>query len=116
MFAPYSSMYLLSICITSMFIHGYLPETLLSVVLVPIVKDKTGKISSKDNYRPIALASVMSKVIERIILERIETCLLTSPNQFAFKSNHTKSFNHIQLFNNHNSRSSYFYLQKLKFI
>ena len=79
---------LLSICITSMFIHGYLPETLLSVVLVPIVKDKTGKISSKDNYRPIALASVMSKVIERIILERIETCLLTSPNQFGFKSNH----------------------------
>ena len=60
----------------------------MSVVLVPIVKDKTGQISSKDNYRPIALASVMSKLIERIILERIETCLLTSSNQFGFKSNH----------------------------
>ena len=71
-----------------MFIHGYLPETLMSVVLVPIIKDKTGKISSKDDYRPIALASVMSKLIERFILERIETCLLTSDNQFGFKSNH----------------------------
>ena len=79
---------LLSLCFTSMFIHGFLPGTLLSVVLVPIVKDKTGIISSKDNYRPIALASVLSKLIERIILERIDTCLLTSKNQFGFKSKH----------------------------
>ena len=79
---------LLSMCFTSMFIHGFLPGTLLSVVLVPIVKDKTGIISSKDNYRPIALASVLSKLIERIILERIDTCLLTSKNQFGFKSKH----------------------------
>ena len=79
---------LLSLCFTSMFIHGFLPGTLLSVVLVPIVKDKTGIISSKDNYRPIALASVLSKLIERIILDRIDKCLLTSPNQFGFKSKH----------------------------
>ena len=79
---------LLSLCFTSMFVHGFLPGTLLSVVLVPIVKDKTGIISSKDNYRPIALASVLSKLIERIILDRIDVCLLTSPNQFGFKSKH----------------------------
>ena len=54
---------LLSLWFTSMFIHRFLPGTLLSVVLVPIVKDKTGIISSKDNYRPIALASVLSKLI-----------------------------------------------------
>ena len=44
---------------------------MLSVVLVPVIKDKAGKISSKDNYRPIALASVFSKTIEVIILGRI---------------------------------------------
>ena len=60
----------------------------MSVALVPIVKDKTGIISSKDNYRPIALASVLSKLIERIILDRIDKCLLTSANQFGFKSKH----------------------------
>ena len=54
---------LLSLWFISMFIHGFLPGTLLSAVLVPIVKDKTGIISSKDNYRPIALASVLSKLI-----------------------------------------------------
>ena len=32
----------------------------------------SGLISSKDNYRPIAIASVLSKVHEFIILERIE--------------------------------------------
>ena len=31
-----------------------------------------GKISSKDNYRPIALASVISKLVEVIMLDRIE--------------------------------------------
>ena len=34
--------------------------------------DKAGKISSKDNYRPIALASVISKLVEVIMLDRIE--------------------------------------------
>ena len=79
---------LLSICITSMFSHGYLPSSMLSVVIVPIIKDKSGKISAKDNYRPIAIASILSKIIELIILDRIEICLLTNPNQFGFKRNH----------------------------
>ena len=45
---------LLAMCFTSFFSHGFLPETMLSVMLVPVIKDKAGKISSKDNYRPIA--------------------------------------------------------------
>ena len=61
---------------------------MLSVVLVPVIKDKAGKISSKDNYRPIALASVFSKIIELIILGRIEIFLDTNPNQFCFKKKH----------------------------
>ncbi|KAK2189073.1 hypothetical protein NP493_115g03011 [Ridgeia piscesae] len=75
-------------CLTSFFAHGFLPESMLSVVLVPVIKDKAGKISSKDNYRPIALASVFSKIIEVIILGRIEIFLDTNPNQFGFKKKH----------------------------
>ena len=41
-------------------------------MLVPVIKDNAGKISSKDNYRPIALASVISKLVEVIMLDRIE--------------------------------------------
>ena len=71
-----------------MFTHGYLPNSMLSVVIIPLIKDKAGAITAKENYRPIALASVLSKIIELIILDRIETCLLTSPNQFGFKRSH----------------------------
>ena len=67
---------------------------MLSVVLVPVIgpiKDKAGEISSKDNYRPIALASVISKLrlsIEVIMLDRIEMYMNTNPNQFGFKRKH----------------------------
>ena len=50
--------------------------------MIPVIKNKAGKITSKDNYRPIALASLVSKVVEIIILHRY---LLTNPNQFGFK-------------------------------
>ena len=64
------------------FAHGFLPESMLSVVLVPMIKDKAGKIY------PIALASVFSKLIEVIIPRRIEIFLGTNPNQIGFKKKH----------------------------
>ena len=60
-------------------------RSMLAVVLVPIIKDKTGRIDRTDNYRPIALASMVSKVVERILLDRISHFLETWPNQFGFK-------------------------------
>ena len=63
-------------------------ESMLSVVLVPLIKDKAGEISSRDNYRPVALASVFSKLIEIIILDKTEMYMDTNPNQFGFKKKH----------------------------
>ena len=61
---------------------------MLSVQLVPIIKSKYGLISSKDNYRPIAIASVLSKVLEFIILERIELfCLLPMKTNLVLRNN-----------------------------
>lgn len=71
-----------------MLVHGTLPSPMLSVLLVPVVKDKTGKISSIDNYRPIALASVVSKVLEIILLERVQRHVVTTDEQFGFKRKH----------------------------
>ncbi|CAL4080264.1 unnamed protein product [Meganyctiphanes norvegica] len=79
---------LLSICFTSFFVHGYLPDNMLTVILVPIIKNKAGDINSISNYRPIALSSIFSKVIEYIMLDRIEMQLLTNANQFGFKRGH----------------------------
>ena len=75
-------------CFTGLFVHGFLPSSLMSVVLIPIIKNKCGNISSKDNYRPIALASVVSNLLEAIILNRSENYLTTNDNQFGFKKRH----------------------------
>ena len=77
---------LLSICFTGLLLHGYLPSEIISVVLIPLIKDKSARLNSKSNYRPIAIASVLSKVFERIILDRISFYISTSSNQFGFKS------------------------------
>ena len=55
--------YLITKCMTSFLVHGQLPDSLMSVVPVTIIKDKLGKINSKNNYRHIATASIMSKLI-----------------------------------------------------
>ena len=79
---------MLAMCFTGFFIHGMLPLSMISVVLVHIVKDKLASVCSTSNYRPIALASIMSKLLETIILNRISGNLVTNPNQFDFKPKH----------------------------
>ena len=76
---------ILATCFSGFMVHGFLPESMKSVVLIPIIKDKKAQINSKDNYRPVAVASVLSKVCELIILNRLSEYLDTHGNQFGFK-------------------------------
>ena len=76
---------LLGLCMSSFFVYGFLPDEMMTVALVPIIKSKSGHIMSKDNYRPIALASIVSKVLEKILLNRLYIFLDTCSNQFGFK-------------------------------
>lgn len=80
---------LLSICLTGLMTHGILPDSMLTVTLVPVIKDKAGKVGSMDNYRPIALASIMSKVLEKLLLVRLSEFIHTTDNQFGFKAKHS---------------------------
>ena len=68
--------------------HCYLPEDLIKVILVPIVKDKNETLTSKKNYRPIALSTIYSKILEIIMLNRITCFIESSENQFAYKQGH----------------------------
>ena len=54
---------LLSLCFTLFLSHGYLPPKLIETTIVPIIKNKFGNISSSSNYRPIALATIISKLL-----------------------------------------------------
>ena len=79
---------LLAQCFTGFLVHGFLPESLMSVTLIPVIKNKKVQFNNADNYRPIAIASVISKVLENILLCRLSTYLDTNFNQFGFKRRH----------------------------
>ena len=76
---------LLTICISAMLKIGFLPQSLMMTTLTPIIKNKMGDVSDIGNYRPIAISTVSSKIIERLLLSHIEDTLYTTHNQFGFK-------------------------------
>ena len=49
---------ILAIVLQSFVKHGFLPD---GFMIVPILKNKNGDMTSKNNYWPIAIATVMSK-------------------------------------------------------
>ena len=77
---------LLSMCFNAFITHGYLSRAMINTILAPVVKCKSGDLSGRNNYRPIALASVVSKVFELMLLNRCEQFLHSADNQFGFKS------------------------------
>ena len=48
------------------FVHCFLPDSILEIVLVFVIKGKTGIIDQVDNYRPIALAS-LCQILEKSV-------------------------------------------------
>ena len=80
---------LLSLCFTLCLAHGYLPPAMIETTIVPIVKNKSGNLSDSSNYRPIALATIVSEMFGSVLLFKCAEYLPTSDNQFGFKSSHS---------------------------
>ncbi len=77
--------YLLALVFNCCFVHGFLPVH--GCFNNSVVKNKCGNVTDK-NYRPIATASVTSKILESV-LERIGNMITTTDNQFGFKRAHS---------------------------
>ena len=88
-FAHHKLNVLLSLCFTLFFTHFYMPSSMIETAIVPIVKNKCENLSESNNYRPIALDTIMSKLFESAILLKFEMFLDTCPNQFGFKKGHS---------------------------
>ena len=62
---------------------------MMETTIVPIVQIKCGNITDSNNSIPVALATVVSKLVESVILLASEYYLTTSVNQYGFKTGHS---------------------------
>ncbi|KAL0880596.1 hypothetical protein ABMA27_001826 [Loxostege sticticalis] len=70
-----------SMCIN----HSYLPQDLIKTIVVPIVKDRTGDISNRGNYRPISLATTIAKVLDSVFDSELDKYANIHDAQFGFR-------------------------------
>ena len=63
---------------------GKLPH----VVIMPLLKYKSKDPIDINNYRPIATATALFKVLEQVLLSRLVRYLWTADIQFGFKQAH----------------------------
>jgi hypothetical protein len=66
--------------------HSYVPAAFGQGIVIPILKDRHGDLGSVDNYRPITISPVISKVFELLLLEKHANALCTDNLQFGFKT------------------------------
>ena len=78
---------IIALLFSTMLTHGVAPAGLLLSTLVPIPKNKRGNKSDSNNYRQIAISSLLGKLFDIIILEEQHHGLITDELQFGFKKN-----------------------------
>ena len=82
--------------------NGVVPSQFKIAKVIPIYK--AGEKNSMDNYRPISLLSVFSKIMEKIVASRLLSFLDTngilSKWQFGFRSGHSTAHPMVHFLNN----------------
>ena len=71
-------------------LHGYVPDVFCQSTIIPVVKRKSGDLSDVNNYRAIALSNSVSKILETLLFDFIETYAVDD-YQFGFRKNHSTS-------------------------
>ena len=68
-------------------IHGHVSQVLLLATMVPLIKNKLGDSDTSDNYRSIALSSVILKIFDWIVLLLFGENLGFDDLQFSYQQN-----------------------------
>ena len=68
-------------------IHGHVSQVLLLATMVPLIKNKLGDSETSDNYRSIALSSVILKIFDWIVLLLFGENLGFDDLQFSYQQN-----------------------------
>ena len=68
-------------------IHGHISEFFTFCALVPLVKNAKNSKFNSDNYRLIAISSIILKILDHIILNLFGTSFISPNLQFGFQKN-----------------------------
>ena len=79
---------LLSLILTSFITHDHVSDFLLLSSLIPIVKDKLAATSNSNNYRSIAIISLVMKIFDWVIILAYNKYLQFDNLQFGYQPNH----------------------------
>ena len=63
-FAHHRIHVLLSLCFSLCFTHGYMPLDMIKTTIFTVIKNKCGNLADNNNYRPIAIATIYSKLYD----------------------------------------------------
>ena len=69
--------------------HGYVPSELQLATITPIPKNRNKTLNSSNNYRGIALSSIVGKLFDTVLLSKNHAICETSDLQFGFKPKHS---------------------------
>ncbi len=78
---------LLTIVFNTMLIHCVCPDSMILGTTVPIPKNKKKSLCNSDNYRVIALSSIIGKIGDWVILIKEYHVLKSFNIQFGLKNN-----------------------------
>ena len=76
---------LIATCFRSYIIHAHVSSFLLISTLVPLIKDKLGDLTSSNNYRSIAISSLILKIFDLVILSALSEHLCLDDLQFSYQ-------------------------------
>lgn len=75
----------LSILFNLFLLYGYVPSAFHKATIIPLIKCKTGDLTDVNNYRAIALSNSITKILESLLYNFIESDDLADAYQFGFK-------------------------------
>ena len=87
-FASERLLTMMSIFLSGCMHTGKLPSTLMHVVIIPLLKCESKDPADVNNYRPIAIATALSKVLQQVLLSRLARYLWTVDSQIGIKRAH----------------------------
>ena len=84
--APDEVFVILCLCFKSYIVHAHVSSFLLISTMVPLLKDKLGDITSSNNYRSIALSSLVLKIFDLVLLSTFSEFLQLDDLQFSYQA------------------------------